>query len=81
MWSNLVVILTPDGDTLTGLSQGFQPVLVEAFVPELAIEAFDIGVLGGFARLDQDVLNASCLHPCHEGSASELGSVVGSDGL
>ncbi len=52
--SHLVVVLTPDGDDLTGLSQGFEPVLVEAFVPELPVEAFDVGVLGGFARLDQD---------------------------
>lgn len=79
--SHLVVVLTPDGDDLASLGQGFEPVLVEAFVPELAVEALDVGVLGGFARLNQDVLNASCLHPCHEGSACELRAVVRSDGL
>lgn len=81
VWSHLVVVLAPDGDDLAGLRQGFEPVLVEAFVPELAVEALDVGVLGGLARLDKDVLNTSCLHPCHEGSACELRSVVGSDGL
>src|SRR5574343_752988 len=79
--SYFVVVLTPDGDDLAGLSQGFEPVLVEAFIPELAVEAFDVSVLRGLAWLDQDVLNASRLHPCHEGSACELRTVVGSDGL
>ncbi len=27
------------------------------------------------------MLNTSCLHPCHEGSACELWAVIGSDGL
>ena len=53
-WSHLVVVLAPDGDDLAGLRQGFEPVLVEAFVPELAVEALDVGVLGGLARLDYD---------------------------
>src|SRR5574343_1130021 len=79
--SYFVVVLTPDGDDLAGLSQGFEPVLVEAFIPELAVEAFDVSVLRGLAWLDQDVLNASRLHPCHEGPACELWAVVGSDGL
>ena len=81
VWSHLVVVLAPDGDDLAGLRQGFEPVLVEAFIPELAVEAFNVGVLGWLARLNQDVLDASCLHPCHEGPACELRSVVGPDGL
>ena len=79
--THLVVVLPPDGDGFSGLGQGFEPVLVEALIPELAVEAFNVGVLGWLARLNQDVLDTSCLHPCHEGPACELWSVVGSDGL
>ncbi len=78
---HFVVILAPQGDDLPGLGQGLEPVLVEAFVPEPAVEAFDIGVLGGLSRLDQDVLDASCLQPGHEGPAGEFRAVVGPDGL
>ena len=52
-----------------------------AVAPELAVEILDVGVLGGLARLNQDVLNASRLHPRHEGSACELWAVVSSDGF
>lgn len=79
--SDLVVVLAPDGDDLAGLGQGFEPVLIEAFIPELAVEALDVGVLSWLAWLNQDVLYASCLHPGHEGSACELWAVVAPDGL
>lgn len=82
VWSNFVVVLTPDGDGLAGLGQSVEPVLVEAFIiPELVVEASDVCVLGGLARLNKDVLDASCLHPCHEGPAGKLWLVVRPDGL
>ncbi len=65
--SHFVVVLAPKGDDLSGLGQGLEPVLIEAFVPEPAVEAFDIGGLGGLSRLDQDVLDTSRLQPGHEG--------------
>lgn len=46
MRSHLVVVLTPNSDDLAGPSQGFEPILVEAFVPDLAVEALDAGVGG-----------------------------------
>jgi len=41
--------------------QAGEPMLVQAFVPKPPVEALDVGVLGGLARLNQDVLNASCV--------------------
>ena len=75
--SHLLVILTPDGDDLAGLCRRCESALVEAFASELAIEALEVGVLPGFAWLDQDVLTASRLQSRHEGSACELRSALG----
>lgn len=76
-----VVVLAPQGNDLPGLGQNPEPVLGQAFVPEPAVEALDIGVLGGLSRLDQDVLDTSRLQPSHEGPAGEFRAVVDPDGL
>lgn len=45
MQPDLVVVLPPGANDLSGLQAGFKPVLVEVFVPELAVEALDVAVL------------------------------------
>jgi len=45
-------------------------------MPELAVEALDVCVLGRPARLNQDALNAPCLHPRHGGPRGELWTVA-----
>ena len=50
MGSNLVVVSTPILHFLTRVVKGQEPVLVQAFRAELAVEGLDIGVVGGFAR-------------------------------
>lgn len=80
VWANLVVVAPPVGDDLPGLGQRGEPVLIEALVPELAVEAVDVAVLHGFARLDQQVLDAMSLCPGNKGPAGELGAVVGPHG-
>jgi hypothetical protein len=63
--ADLVVVLAPGGDGLPGLHQCLEPLLVEALVPELSIEALDVAVLHGSPRLDQDVADAAwvCAQP------------------
>ena len=53
MGTDLVVFLPPVFDQAAGFVEGGEPVFVEAFVAELAIEAFDESVLGGFAWGDE----------------------------
>ena len=53
--SDLVVVATPLGDDVAGLSQRREPVLVEALVAELAVEALDVAVLHRATGLDQQV--------------------------
>ena len=55
--SDLVVVPSPGGDERFGMLDGCEPMLVEALVAELAVEAFDVGVLGGLAGMDQDELH------------------------
>ena len=66
---------------LASLGQGFKPVLVQALVPEGAVETLHICVLRRPARLDQDVFDAVLLCPGHEGPASEFWPVVCPDCL
>ena len=81
MRSDLVAVQPPSGDSLTGLLQRLKPVLIETFIPERAVETLDIRVLGRAARLDQDMLDAVLLRPCHKCPACELWPVVSPDRL
>ena len=49
----LVVVLTPVFDQGAGFRQHREPVLIEAFVANLAVEALDVGVLHRLAGLDE----------------------------
>ena len=53
MWPELVVIIPEGLDQFPGVLEVDQLVFVEAFVAELAVEAFDVAVLGGFAWGDE----------------------------
>ena len=53
VWSNSVVVLPPGLDSLSGFVQAAKPVLIQAFVPQPAIEALDVRVLDRLARLDE----------------------------
>src|SRR5574343_434880 len=78
---HLVVVGPPACDLVARLFQALEPVLVQALVAELAVEALDIGVLRGLAGLVEDVAHSLGLRPSHEGPAGELRALVGSDGL
>ena len=51
--------------------------VIQAFVPKLAVEALDVAVLHRSARLNEDVANPVGLCPCHESPAGELWAIVG----
>lgn len=75
--SDFVVVAPPVSDRFTGLCQRREPVLVQTLIAELAVEAFDVTVLHGPARLDQQVLDPVLLRPGDERAAGELRTVVG----
>ena len=51
----LVVVDPPARNLNTRLRQAPEPVLVQAFVAKLAVEALDVGILRGLAWLVEDV--------------------------
>ena len=77
---DLVVVLAPGDSGRSGLAQRLEPLLIQALVPELAVEALDIAVLHGPAWLDQDVPHAVAVRPGHERPAGELRPIVGAHG-
>lgn len=76
---NLVVVPTPCGNLGACLAQALEPVLIEALVAELAVEALDVAVLHGTPWLDENVADMVLLGPGDEGPAGELRAVIGSD--
>ena len=76
VWPDFVVVPASLSDACSGLRQGLKPLLVQALVTKLAIEALDVAVLHGASWLNQYVSHAMCCSPSHEGSARELGAVI-----
>lgn len=59
MWSNRIVVDPPLFDERTGIRQADEPVLAQALISELAVETFDMPILGWFARrreVERDLL-------------------------
>ena len=57
--AHLVVVASPASDLLSSLVQRLEPLLVQALVAELAIEALDVGVLRGLACVVDQVSSAA----------------------
>lgn len=79
MRSVFVVIPPPGRDADSRFGQRTEPVLIEAFVPELTVERLDEGILRGLTRLNQLQLDVALIGPLIECLAGELGPLVGAD--
>ena len=58
-----------------------EPVLVEAFAAQAAVERFDLSVLVRLTGRDQPKLHTAVVGPRHHRLAAELLAVVGADDL
>ena len=76
-----IVLHPPLLDDLPRLIQRHEPVLVQALVPELAVEALDVRVLHGLARRDKRKLHSPLIRPGVQGLPDELRAVVDDDDL
>jgi hypothetical protein len=56
---DLVVVASPSSNLLTRLRERFEPLLVQTFVAELAVEALDVGVLRRLACVVEQVPHAA----------------------
>ena len=79
MRSVFVVIPPPGRDADSRFGQRTEPVLIEAFVPELTVERLDEGILRGLTKLNQLQLDVALIGPLIECLAGELGPLVGAD--
>ena len=77
----LRVVFDPPGfDDPPDLRHRDEPVLVQALVPEPAIEALDVGVLVRLAWPDERQLHAGFVSPAVEHLAVELRTMIHRDG-
>jgi hypothetical protein len=79
VWPHLVVITAPCRNDGFGMIERREPLLVEALVAELAVEAFDVRVLRRLARLGKREGDAVRVRPLVERPPGELGTLVGTD--
>lgn len=63
------------------MGEAGEPVVVQAFVPETPVEAFDVGVLGWLPRRNGFESHTMSTSPLIERPAGEFRPLVGSDGL
>ena len=61
-----VVFVLPLCDLVPGICQVSEPSGIQAFVSQSSVEAFDVAVLSGFARLDMDELDLTFFTPSQE---------------
>ncbi len=76
MGPDFVVVFAPFSNAIPGLWQALNPLLFQAFVSELSIEALDVAVLRRPARLNQNVANPVRSGPSQEGAACEFRTVI-----
>ena len=77
----LVVVSAPSGNQDTSLGQARKPMVVQALIPEPAVEALDERILRRFARLDQLELHAMLAGPLVQCLAGKFRPLVCPDRL
>ena len=75
MRANMVVVLSPLIDFYSRLVQRSEPVRAQAFLAELAVEAFDERVLSRLSRLYKAKRDTRLLRPKENGFTGELCTV------
>ena len=71
-----IVIDPPVFNDLLRFADAGKPMLVQAFLPEAAVEAFNVGVLRWLAGFDEIELNAMIVSPSVKRTAPEFRAVV-----
>src|ERR1700710_2397077 len=81
MWPDLVVVSTPILHFLPCVVKAQEPVRVQTFAPELAVERFDEAVVGRLARPREVQHGTFLVSPDIEIAGNELRSLVDPDRL
>lgn len=81
MWALSLVLLSVRFDHEACLVEATEPVLVQAAVAELPVEALDKRVLSGLAWLDEEDPNVMERSPVRKRSARELWAIIDHNGF
>ena len=76
MWPDVVLVISPEGQLAAGIGQAVEDFLVQTFVAQAAVEAFDVAILLRLARVDVVPFDVVRVGPFQDGLAGELGSVA-----
>lgn len=72
----MVVVCSPALNRCACVGQAGEPMQIQAVLPELAIEAFQEGIPGGFSGLDKVLSHAGSPGPEEHGLGGELRAIV-----
>lgn len=72
----MVVVGPPLVDFMSSIGQAQKPVLIEAAIAELAVEALDEGILCRLARLDEGQRDLPLTRPEEHRLAGQFGAVI-----
>ena len=75
----MIVIQPPPIHNVSRLGHAQEQFAIEAFIPQLAVEALYVGVLGRLARLNQQRRDAMFISPLIERPAVKLRSLIGTN--
>lgn len=77
----MIVIQPPVLHQHLGLLQCLEPLAIQQFILQLAVEAFAVGVLPRTARLDVQRAGSAFLQPCLHRRRDKLRTIVAADEL
>src|SRR5438132_1029607 len=81
VWTLLIVILPPSFDLSSCITQTGEPVRVQTFIPQPAVEAFYVRVLYGLSRLNKLQSHSAFFAPGPQCPTAKLRPVVQNDGF
>ena len=79
VWSNLVVVSTPFLHFLPGVVKAHEPVSIQTFGPELAVEGLDEGIVSRLAGPGEVERHTFRVGPQVEIARDELGALIDPD--
>jgi len=71
-----VVVRAPGGQRGASMVQGREQRLIQQFIPQAAVEAFDKGILGRLSRCGVMPVKLAVIHELQDSLRGELGYVV-----
>ena len=76
MRPDVVVVIAPGGQILTGIGEAVEDLFIQAFVTQAAVEAFDQPILLRFAWVDVMLGDAGITCPFEDRGAGELSAII-----